>query len=100
MALQWKTIPLQCSAGLAPTKRKKRLVSTQERSLAGMFGYEKSRHGYGDTHVGIVCVDAFCRPEIRARRSAPDAGEGKLLVKGKVADSCLLRKTTGRLSVS
>jgi len=40
---------------------------------------------------------AIHRPEIRARRSAPDAGEGKLLVKGEVADSFLLRETTGRL---
>ena len=63
-------------------------------------GYEKSRHGYGDTHVGMNVVEAVRRPEIRARRSAPDAGEGKLLVKGKVADSCLLREITGRLSVS
>lgn len=44
-------------------------------------GYEKSRHGYGGTHVGMTCVDASRRPEIRAQRSAPDAGEGKLLVK-------------------
>ena len=37
--------PLQCSAGLAPTKWKKRLVSTQERSLAGMFGSKKAGMG-------------------------------------------------------
>lgn len=44
-------------------------------------GYEKSRHGYGDTHVGRICVDASRRPEIRARRSTLDVGDGKLLVK-------------------
>ena len=43
-------------------------------------GDEKSRHGYGDTHVGMICVDAFRRPEIRVRRSAPGAGVGKLVV--------------------
>ena len=62
--------------------------------------YKKSRHGYGDTHVGMDVVEAVCRPEIRTRRSAPDAGEGKPLIKGKTADSCLLCETTGRLSVS
>ena len=43
---------------------------------------EKSRHGYGDTHVGMNEVEAVRRPEIRARRNASDAGEGKLLVYG------------------
>ena len=42
--------------------------------------YEKSRHGYDDTHVGMICVDVSRRPEIRVRRSAPGAGVGKLVV--------------------
>ena len=61
---------------------------------------EKSRHGYGDTPVGMNVVEAVRGPEIKARRSTPDAGEGKLLVKGKVADSFLLCETTGRRGVS
>ena len=43
-------------------------------------GNEKSRHGYVDTHVGMICVDAFRRPEIRAQRYVPDKGVGKRLV--------------------
>ncbi len=42
--------------------------------------YEKSRHGYGDTHVGMICVDVSRRPEIRVRRYVPDKGVGKRLV--------------------
>ena len=61
---------------------------------------KKSRHGYGDTRVGVNVVEAVRRPEIRAQRSTPDAGEEKLLVKEKAADSFLLCETTGRLSVS
>ena len=30
-------------------------------------GHEKSRHGYVETHVGTICIDASRRPEIRAR---------------------------------
>ena len=28
---------------------------------------EKSRHGYGDTHVGMNVVEAVHRPEIKTR---------------------------------
>jgi len=67
LALQWKTIPCNAAPVLLRLKKKSRLVSAQESNLTGMSGYEKSRHGYVDTHVGMICVDASRRPEIRVR---------------------------------
>ena len=72
--------PLQCSTGLDPANKKTVLFSSAEQNKTGMSRYEKSRHGYGDTHVGVNGIEAVRRLEIRTRRSVLDAGEGKLLV--------------------
>ncbi len=43
------------------------LVYTEINDRNMCSGHEKSRHEYGDTHVGIICVETSRRPEIRAR---------------------------------
>ena len=40
---------------------------------------KKSRHGCGDTHIGVIVENGFRGTGIKARKTRPDAGTGKVM---------------------